>query len=137
MLKRRSRGFTVDMPKQWCDLWHTYVDWEGQGNASWRERRRYLSALLLMLARARKELRQYGKPYQVFALVYPRSSADDALYVHTPNPNGTPFPCEHTDAKRLAAIPPLLAGRVDPGQYSILAVGRGKARYFIVTPNET
>lgn len=137
-LRRRARRFSVNMrSKQWCDLWHMHFDWEGDGNASWANRRRYLSALFVALARARVELAAWGKPHQIFAAVHPLNSADDALYVHTPNPNGTEFPLVHAGARLLESPPSLLAGKMPRTGYAVYAVGTGDDVCYVVTPNET
>lgn len=130
-----ARRFRVDLPKkQWCDLWHQHFDWDGVGDEGWRPRRAYVSALLNALARARLELRNAAQPCQLFATIHPKSSMDDALYVHTPNPNGTPFPADYGDAKKLVSLPPLLAGRVSLERYAVFAVGQGDSRYFVIEP---
>lgn len=137
-LKRRGKRFALDMQtKRWCDLWHTHFDWDGQGNRSWLDRRRHLGALFTALSRARAELTEWKEPHQLFATVHPANSADDALYVHTPNPNGTAFPYVFEDAKELAAVPRLLVGKVRSSEYMVYAVGSGKDRSFIVVPRET
>jgi hypothetical protein len=120
-LRHQARGFKVDLPaKKWCDLWHTHFDWDGFGNLGGMHRRRHLNALLTALARARVELAAQPVAYQLFAAVYPKSSADDALYVHTRNPNSTPFPYAFEDAVPAAALPPLLAASVDRQHYRVL-----------------
>jgi len=137
-LKRRGKRFSVDMgKKQWCDLWHTHFDWDGEGNSSWLARRRYLTALLTALARARLELSQWGRPYQLFAAIYPLSSGDDAIYVHTPNPNGTEFPYVHEQAERLETVPRLLMGKIPRTGYTVYAQRTSSNPCFLVVPNET
>jgi hypothetical protein len=137
-LKRRGKRFHLDMrPKQWCDLWHTHFDWDGAGDKRWIDRRRHLTALFTAMARARKELAGWGKPHQLFAQVYPKDSANDALYVHTPNPNGTSFPLIHDGARKLSTLPRLLLGKVSETKYAVYAVGSGDDLYFLVTPHET
>ena len=137
-LKRRSKRFSVDMQKkQWCDLWHTHFDWDGEGNSSWVARRRYLTALFTALTRARLELAQWGRPYQLFAAVYPLSSGDDAIYVHTPNPNGTEFPLVHAEAQRLESAPRLLMGKIPRSGYTVYALRTVSNPCFVVVPNET
>ena len=137
-LWRKARQFRVDMSaKQWCDLWHAHFDWDGKGDESWLDRRKHVRVLLHALARARRELKSFGGPYQLFATVHPASSADDAIYVHTENPNGTPFPCEHTGAIPVASLPQPLAGEVSLIHYEVLSLGSGKEKYFVLIPRET
>lgn len=120
-LKKGLRRFKVDIANRvWFDLWHHHIDWEGFGDLSWLHKRRHLAILLRTLTKARLELQSSGMPYQLFATVHTYESASNAVYVHTPNPNGTQFPCE-LSGQPLEAMPALLAGRVDPTQYQVLA----------------
>jgi hypothetical protein len=122
--------------KQWCDLWHTHFDWEGFGNGGWLHRRRHLSALLFALSRARAELASHPGQYQLFALIDPSNSADDSLYVHTPNPNGTEFPCTFEEAAPVSALPPPFQGLVDPRLYQVFRVQRASSARFLVVPRD-
>lgn len=133
-LLKKTREFTVRMDqKKWCDLHHEHFDWDGRGNASRVHRIKHLNALLRALRRARAELAAYGQPHQVFAYVDLENSADDALYVHTPNPNGTEFPNPIESVSVPAAAPPLLAARVDAKQYEVRRYsGQGEAIYYVV-----
>lgn len=120
-LRVRASRFRVDLPrKQWCDLWHTHFDWDGFGNLGHVHRRKHINALLTALRRARVELGSQNKPYQLFAAIYLKSSADDALYVHTENPNNTPFPQDFEGAFPVQSLPPLLSSAIDPRHYKIL-----------------
>ena len=132
-LRNRSDAFRVDLAaKQWCDLWHTHFDWEGFGNLGWIHRRRHLNALLRALSRARAELSTVTCACQLFALVHPKSSADDAIYVHTENPNGTEFPCQLPNAVPVDQLPTLLAGRIDSSLYQVFRQGHGKEIAFVI-----
>lgn len=134
-LSRKCRRFRVNIAaKQWCDLWHQHFDWDGLGNFGWRHRRKHLAALLEALRRARVELASSTQPYQLFALVHPRSSGDDAVYVHTPNPNGSAFPCTFAGASEVRHLPPLLAGKVDLTQYEVSAMPSQEGSYFVIQP---
>src|SRR3989442_2446792 len=112
-LRHKAERFRVNLPaKQWCDLWHEHFDWDGLGNLGWLHRRKHLAVLLSALRRARAELSGSDQPHQLFALVHPRSSADDGVFVHTPNPNGSAFPCTFERAVAVHTLPLLLAGWV-------------------------
>lgn len=136
-LQNEARSFRVDLPgKEWCDHWHTHFDWDGFGNLNWAHRRRHLKALLVALQRARQELLACGRPYQLFATVYPRSSADDGLYVHTENPNGTEFPLDFGYAMQMSVLPPLLSGKVNLDHYVVMKAGKSENPYFIILARE-
>jgi hypothetical protein len=135
-LKRKTNSFKVELgAKQWCDLWHQHFDWKGFGDTGWLHRRRHLSALLVALSRARQELTNAGIPYQVFASVHPNDSGSDAIYVHTENPNGTPFPIVHT-GEIVTTLPSLLTSRLCLTRHQVFAYGKGKERSFIIAPFE-
>ena len=133
-LKKKSRGFTVRMDKkQWCDLHHVHFDWDGRGNTSRTHRVRHLNALFRALRRARIELAAYGRPYQLFAYVDLENSANDALYVHTPNPNGTEFPNPIESVSVSVPAPPILAARVDVTQYDVRRYdGLNESIYYVI-----
>ena len=132
-LFRQCSRFCVDLPKQqWCDFWHTHFDWEGFGNLSWTHRRRHLTALLRALSRARAELSSTNAEYQLFAMVFPDSSADDAIFVHTSNPNGTTFPCVFNGATSIDKLPPLLAGYINLNPYSVMKQNNNNQVSYII-----
>ena len=134
-LKRRSRAFAVRMDKkEWCDLHHEHFDWDGKGNAGRVHRVRHLNALFRAFRRARVELDAYGRPYQLFAYVDLRNSADDALYVHTPNPNGTTFPNPIESVSASVPAPPILAARVDATQYDVRRYENLNESIYYVVP---
>ncbi len=133
LLRRRARTFKIDLPrKQWCDLWHTHFDWEGHGDLSRIHRRKHLIALFSALSRARRELASQTTPYQLFAAVYPTSSADDALYVHTKNPNSTPFPYTFPGALPATTLPPLLASFVNLRYYDVLKAPANSGLCYLI-----
>jgi len=134
-LQRDARFYRVNMErKQWCDFSHQHFDWQGFGDQSWLDRRRHLAVLLNAFRRAQIELSSYQREYQVFASVAPGDSASDAVYVHTPNPNGTPFPMNPT-GERVDRLPPLLAGRLDLARYQVFRDGHGPSATFTIVPN--
>lgn len=131
-LKRNARSFCVGLDrKKWCDFWHTHFDWDGFGNLGWLDRRRHLNALLTALTCARKELSSQQTPFQLFATIHPKSSTDDAIYVHTANPNGHEFPHGFADALPASSLPPLLKGMAGQMHYVVLKAGHDNP-YFII-----
>ncbi len=93
----------------WYDLWHTHVDWNGEGNVSSEVRASALRALFAMFERALAQTRTWAKPANVWVLFVPGNSGDDSLYVHTANPNGnTPFPYPFEGVSWGVAAPPEL-----------------------------
>src|SRR2546423_6109307 len=102
-LRRKAVRFRVNLAaKAWCDVWHQHFAWHGKGNESGLDRRKHVSAVLAALRRARAELSGSSQAHQLFALVHPHNSGDDGVFVHTPNPNGTPFPHEFEGYRAVA-----------------------------------
>jgi hypothetical protein len=90
-LEREAAGFRIDVDG-WFDLWHTHPDWRGDGNRSGRDRRRHLAAGFTIFRNLLRQARESGRPMQVFFAIEALDSAQDAVYVHTPNPNRDNFP---------------------------------------------
>ena len=76
----------------WFDQWHDHPDWYGYGALSWKSRLAHLHALATAYRACAKQLEGLGEPYQVWMLVASDEPSNDAVFVHTANPNGTPFP---------------------------------------------
>jgi hypothetical protein len=136
-LLKKSRTFTVDLSaKKWCDLHHEHFDWDGKGNEGWVQRVRHLNAHLRALRRARLELNAQDKPFQLFAYIDLAASENDAVYVHTPNPNGTAFPHVLSNCNGEALPPPLLARRVDRRLFKVLRSSEPSSHVYYLLPRE-
>lgn len=93
-LRERASTFGLDLDSgRTYDLWHKHFDWHGHSRRGVRHRAEHLAALFVAFKRALVETSASSVPAQVFVSLAPAChSEQDALYVHTPNPNGTPFP---------------------------------------------
>ncbi|MDR2710797.1 MAG: hypothetical protein LBB65_05655 [Burkholderiales bacterium] len=111
------------------DLWHTHIDWESRGNrpAQARALVARMTYDLLLVTEARFAPRK--KPFQIFAFIKGEDTGGNAVFVHTPNPNNNPYPCELVVDWDVAA-PAELADVVD---HSIYEIGKSKKEdnYFI------
>lgn len=99
-LRIAAECFSLDVREgNWWDLWHKHVDWAGYGNTMVGLRRAYVSALLIMFQRAGQQLAAARLHYQIFISLDADDASNDALYVHSPNPNASNFPylVESTD----------------------------------------
>ena len=134
-LMHKSRNFEVRMDqKHWCDLHHEHFDMRGKGDGGRVARTRHLNALLRALRRARIDLSLQSQPFQLFAYIDIKNSGNDALYVHTPNPNGTPFPSPIEEVSTPAGGPPVLAARVDLSRYEVRRYNEPNSTVFYVIP---
>lgn len=90
-----SKGMQLDFsggPKSWFDLWHTHVDWRGKGNGNWIVRKRSITKLLRLYEEFKEALKKYPHDYQLWIAIDVMDSGQDAVYIHTKNPNADNFP---------------------------------------------
>lgn len=76
--------------EDWYDLWHYHPDWYGYGNRSWAMRARHLEAVAY--AQCARQLSRFSQPYQLWIYLDAHDASQDAVYVHSPNPNRSNFP---------------------------------------------
>ncbi len=79
-------------PNAWFDNWHTHFDWKGYGNNSFKRRKPHLDKLFRHFNLLASLCENLKIEFQLFAILYDFDSSQDALYLHTPNPNGSQFP---------------------------------------------
>jgi len=82
----------VVQPRVWYDCSHWHVDWHGQGNFSWGERRSHLLALFAVYRKVLSQIEEWTEPYQCWLQIDAADSSQDAVYLHTANPNAANFP---------------------------------------------
>ncbi|MBK8337043.1 MAG: hypothetical protein IPL03_10830 [Sterolibacteriaceae bacterium] len=88
-----SDAFSLELkPDSWFELMHWHPDMDGAGNASAEARSACLTIARQYLDKALAELSTWGKPSQCWFLAEENDSGEDAIYVHTPNPNRQNFP---------------------------------------------
>lgn len=103
-LHRDAAAFAVK-PDGWYDYMHWHVDWLGMGNLNWAERREHLSALFTMFRRLLTESTSWPTPHQAWLRIDAADSSQDAVYLHTANPNAENFPNRFEGVVWDAAIP--------------------------------
>jgi hypothetical protein len=80
----------------WFDFYHFHIDNTGLGNRSWKSRVQHLDALFLIAEKIKTKLDDFEKPFQYWIEIYENDSWDDAVYIHTENPNQSTFPASLT-----------------------------------------
>jgi hypothetical protein len=91
---RAARAVRIEPgPTAWWDLWHYHADWRGWGNRRWRYRRAHLAALAHVFEMISSLAERFTTPFQAWILLSGRDAGEDAVFLHTPNPNGSEFPC--------------------------------------------
>lgn len=120
-LERRAASFSPDLlGGNWFDLHHWHFDRVGHGRRGGRHRRQHLAALFTAFRRVSAQARTSGRPLQVFASVSADGEVEqDALYVHSANPNGTPFPYPHPGVEWCNSIPSVLLEFADAASDAI------------------
>lgn len=111
-----QRASTYDLPfseSDWFDLWHTHLDFRGHGNKSGRYRREHLQAGREIFESIEDKAKAYPFPYQLWVLVDRHDSSEDAVYVHTKNPNTDNFPYKYEGVSWSREAPDLLKGIYD------------------------
>jgi hypothetical protein len=138
-LREKARTFTLDLQRDhWYDFWHEHFDRFGYSRRNCRVRAQHLSALFSAFRRVIAQLASATGPVQVFVSIAPESEAEqDALYVHTPNPNGTPFPHPFENVSWGASPPPLVRRFVEneSWQVGVLTAADGQ-QWWVVRPIE-
>jgi hypothetical protein len=77
---------------EWFDLWHTHVDWKGLGNESSESRREFRRLLFMVWNHLEQLANRISGPWQSWIVLDQEDSSQDAVYLHTPNPNRDNFP---------------------------------------------
>lgn len=76
------------LESEWFDYWHTHLDWMGRGNRHVSDRIAVAAGLLWLLERAVTSGRE---DVQCWVTLAP-DTGQSALFLHSPNPRGTPWP---------------------------------------------
>ena len=112
MVDRFSARFPIGA--EWFDLWHAHVDWDGEGNRGPESRRVCLRALFAAWADAELLAGELLCSWQSWLVIDSRDSAQDAVYLHSPNPNRENFPYLFEGVSWGAESPAWLAEFIDP-----------------------
>jgi hypothetical protein len=113
----------------WFDLWHTHIDWDSRANRFPSTRALVARMAYELLGVAERHFASRQEPVQLFALIDHHDTGNSAVFAHTPNPNGTAYPCELLVEWGTQA-PPILADVVDRTRYDI-GIGKEDGKYFI------
>ena len=135
-LRRRAESERIPSGgRGWFDMWHTHPDWRGDGNRGARHRRQHLAAGFTILERYLAEAAQIGGPMQVFMTIDALNSSQDAVWVHTPNPNRENFPYKFAGAV-WDVDPPVILRELLRGRSWQLGRYEGSPGVYCVRPAE-
>jgi hypothetical protein len=116
----------------WFDMWHSHVDWEGDGNLSRIHRQIQLWAVFRTLRKFQNLTRYNKSKYQIFAYVHENEPENDAVYIHTENPNNSAFPCDLTVASWLTEIPFWLSRHISIDNYNVGLNEYEGEKYYLI-----
>jgi hypothetical protein len=135
-LRDDASTFSIDLrPAEWYDLWHHHFDRDGHSRKSGRARARHLSALFVAFRRVLRQTSEASRPVQVFLSIAPEwESNQDALYVHTPNPNRTPFPHSFEGVQWMVAPPSFLRPFVEGEPWDIGTIRVDRGAWWVIRP---
>jgi hypothetical protein len=135
-LHEQAATFGLDLDSgRTYDLWHKQFDWHGHSRRGVCHRAEHLAALFVAFKRTLVETSASSVPAQVFVGLAPAChSEQDALYVHTPNPNGTPFPHSFNGVRWDIATPAFLRRFVDGEAWEIGALSGKDEGWWVVRP---
>ena len=76
----------------WWDYWHYHADWPGWGNIRWRYRREHIRALCRVYLKIVAAKNESPGDFQCWLYFSCDDAGVDAVFVHSANENGSPFP---------------------------------------------
>ena len=88
----------------WFDYWHTHVDWYGRGNARPENRLDVATSTIRLLRYLEGRAQSRHEPLQAWATLC-TNTMDNAIYAHSPNANGTPYPNDFHGVQWDAPVP--------------------------------
>jgi len=91
IVKELDQVFESIDTDSWFDYWHTHPDWRGKGNSKPENKVRVIELTYQYLIVAESLMKHRNASAQCFAIIH-EDTADNAIYIHTENPNGTDFP---------------------------------------------
>lgn len=135
MRKHAVNCFSCLDPGSSFDFWHCHIDWEGK--ADHRPENRKVSILLgyeiFKMAEAFKST--VNRPVQCWWFIHQQSS-DDAVYLHSPNANGMPFPYEFEGVAWGKQACELLSEIVDASKFKVGVLVTKHSATYVVTSSE-
>ncbi|KAA5531798.1 hypothetical protein [Paenimyroides baculatum] len=121
----------------WFDLWHIHTDFEGEGNTDFVTRRTSLDKLLQEYKRYKCELEKYPHPYQIFMIIDENDSSEDAVYIHTKNPNSDNFPLKIEAGKDWTCTNKQLAEFMKQTNFYIVEATHSESKFYYLFECDT
>lgn len=90
----------LDFENTWLDNWKINFDNYAYGNNSFKRRKSHLDKLFRHFELFEEKVKYLKTEFQLYAIILDFDSYNDAIFLHTPNPNGTPFPIPYKDLQK-------------------------------------
>lgn len=128
--RARARIDRLDVSNR-LDYWHLHPDGCGRGNA-YAEQRMHVAALTIrLLCRLRQRTANAARPIQLWATLC-RDTMDDAVFAHSPNPNGTPYPHAFDGVRWDAEMPEWVRAMADAEGCEAGVDGTGDSETYVI-----
>lgn len=113
--------------EEWFDFWHLHPDFKMRGN---RVRPMVAALTLRLLEKAESLVAGRRDPIQVWAQLC-ENTGHSAIYLHSPNPNGSEYPHTFEGVEWGATEPEELRGLIKPSHELGLLVWEGEKIHVI------
>jgi len=84
--------------------WHLHFDWYGYGNNSFKRRKPHLDKLFRHFDILVEETKSLNIEFQLYIMLLDFHSANDSLFLHTPEPDNKQFPFKVSDLKSTTTL---------------------------------
>lgn len=118
----------------WFDYWHCHIDWQAKGDKEPENRERAIELGYEVLKMAGEIASKVKGPIQYWWFIH-ESSGEDAVYLHTPNNNGSPFPCDFEGISWGEHGHPKLVQIVDHAKYKVGVIRNEHGVTCVVAPH--
>ncbi|MFF2155157.1 hypothetical protein ACFVVQ_07570 [Paenibacillus chitinolyticus] len=119
-LRKKINDFYLQPDNEsWFDFWHVHLDFCGIGEHSLKLRREHIKAHLVLYNILLKRLERIEKPSQSWICIHEQDAGLDAVYIHTPNPNGDNFPYKHVSIDWHYKLPNRFKDLIDLEQFDV------------------
>ena len=116
----------------WFDCWHTHVDWYGRGNSREESREDVAASTVRVLTHLAERAETRHEPLQIWATLC-NDTMDNAVYAHSPNPNGTAYPNEHHGVLWGKPVPEWVSAAVN-ATHEVGVAGHGDGVVYVIRP---
>lgn len=121
-------------PTSWFDYWHRHIDWYGKGGRRLDNRPSSLKLGYQILNYVELFRLKCKLPTQSWWFIH-EESYEDAVYIHSENENGTPYPFLFDEVKWNITDNTILNKVVDINKHKIGVINNEHGITYVVTEN--